>query len=171
VRKLAERSQVAAQEIGQLAGSSVQLAERAGSVLTQMVPTIGKTSELVQEISAASGEQSGAIGQITNAMSHLNTATQQNASASEELSATAEELSGQATQLQDMMAFFKLQNGAEGHRAPPARVAPTRSAPAFRDAAADLTPPPPRAGNGNTSIRWSRQPGHAVLDETSFGRF
>ena len=58
-----------------------------------MVPTINKTSELVQEISAASGEQATGVAQITNAMSHLNTATQQNASASEELSATAEELS------------------------------------------------------------------------------
>ena len=58
VRKLAERSQVAAQEIGQLAVSSVTMAEQAGAVLKQMVPTINKTSELVQEISAASGEQS-----------------------------------------------------------------------------------------------------------------
>jgi methyl-accepting chemotaxis protein len=112
VRKLAERSQVAAQEIGQLAGSSVKMAEQAGAVLMQMVPTINKTSELVQEISAASGEQAGGVSQITTAMNHLNSATQQNASAAEELSATAEELSGQAAQLQEMMAFFRLQ-GAE----------------------------------------------------------
>ena len=64
VRKLAERSQVAAQEIGQLATSSVGLAERAGTVLSQMVPTINKTSELVQEISAASGEQASGVNQI-----------------------------------------------------------------------------------------------------------
>ena len=108
VRKLAERSQLAAREIGQLAGSSVGMAEQAGQVLTQMVPTINKTSELVQEISAASGEQATGVNQITTAMGHLNSATQQNASASEELSATAEELSGQAAQLQEMMAFFKL---------------------------------------------------------------
>jgi len=119
VRKLAERSQVAAQEIGQLAGSSVTMAEQAGQVLTQMVPTINKTSELVQEISAASGEQASGVNQITSAMNHLNSATQQNASASEELSATAEELSGQAAQLQEMMAFFKLTSGG-GHRASPA---------------------------------------------------
>jgi methyl-accepting chemotaxis protein len=116
VRKLAERSQVAAQEIGQLAGSSVQMAEQAGAVLTRMVPTISKTSELVQEISAASGEQSSGIGQVTAAMGHLSSATQQNASASEQLSATAEELSGQAAQLQEMIGFFKL----EADRAPAA---------------------------------------------------
>ena len=114
VRKLAERSQVAAQEIGQLAASSVGLAEQAGQVLTQMAPTIQKTSELVQEISAASGEQANGVNQITNAMNHLNGATQQNASASEQLSATAEELSGQAAQLQQMMAFFRLAQGGGG---------------------------------------------------------
>ncbi|TXH39042.1 MAG: HAMP domain-containing protein [Burkholderiaceae bacterium] len=118
VRKLAERSQVAAQEIGQLAGSSVKMAERAGELLTQMVPSINKTSELVQEISASSGEQASSVGQITQAMGHLNGSTQQNASASEELSATAEELSAQAQQLQELIAFFRLQEGASsGSRA------------------------------------------------------
>ena len=108
VRKRAERSQVAAQEIGGLAGTSVQLAEKAGKLLAGMVPSIQRTSELVQEIAAASSEQSAGVGQITGAMNHLSSATQQTASASEELSATAEELSAQAAQLQDLMAFFKL---------------------------------------------------------------
>ena len=91
-------------------------------MLKQMVPTINKTSELVQEISAASGEQSDGVAQINAAMGHLNGATQQNASASEELSATAEELSGQAAQLQELIGFFKLQTtsheakGADGAR-------------------------------------------------------
>uniref|UniRef100_UPI0005695A53 methyl-accepting chemotaxis protein n=1 Tax=Pseudomonas asplenii TaxID=53407 RepID=UPI0005695A53 len=57
VRKLAERSQVAAQEISEVARSSVSLAERAGTLLDQMVPSITKTSDLVQEIAAASEEQ------------------------------------------------------------------------------------------------------------------
>jgi len=108
VRKLAERSQVAAQEISQVATSSVKLAEKAGSLLDEMVPTIRKTSDLVQEIAAASKEQSAGVGQINGAMGQLNKATQQNASASEELAATAEEMSGQSAQLQDLMAFFKL---------------------------------------------------------------
>jgi len=108
VRKLAERSQVAAQEISELAGGSVEKAERAGKLLDAIVPAIGKTSELVQEIAAASSEQSSGVGQINTAMNQLNQITQQNASSSEELAATAEEMSSQAAQLQQVMGFFKV---------------------------------------------------------------
>ena len=108
VRKLAERSQVAAQEIGQLAGSSVTLAEQAGQLLDEMLPSIKKTSDLVQEIAAASQEQSQGVGQINGAMGQLNQATQQNAAASEELAATAEEMGGQAAQLHDLMKIFRV---------------------------------------------------------------
>lgn len=107
VRKLAERSQVAAQEIGSVASNSVKLAETAGRLLGQIVPSINKTSDLVQEISAASEEQSSGVGQINSAMGQLNIITQQNASSSEELSATAEEMSAQAQQLQSAISFFK----------------------------------------------------------------
>jgi methyl-accepting chemotaxis protein len=108
VRKLAERSQEAAQEIGELASSSVNQAERAGKLLEEMVPAIRKTSDLVKEIAAASEEQSSGVGQINAAVGQLNQTTQQGASASEELAATAEEMSSQAEQLQQLMAFFKL---------------------------------------------------------------
>ncbi len=91
----------------------MQLAETAGSLLTQVVPSIQKTGELVQEIAAASGEQSDGVTQITGAMNHLSSATQQTASASEELSATAEQLSAQAAQLQDLMAAFRLLGDAD----------------------------------------------------------
>jgi methyl-accepting chemotaxis protein len=76
-----------------------------------MVPSIKKTSSLVQEISAASQEQSSGVGQINGAVTQLSHTTQQNASASEELAATAEEMSGQAEQLQQSMAFFKVADG------------------------------------------------------------
>jgi methyl-accepting chemotaxis protein len=79
-----------------------------------MVPTIRKTSDLVQEIAAASIEQSSGVGQINGAMGQLNQATQQNASASEELAATAEELGAQAEQLQQTMTFFRLDDRAAG---------------------------------------------------------
>jgi len=107
VRKLAERSQNAAHEIGQVARGSVSLAERAGQLLAEMVPSIKKTSDLVREIAAASQEQSSGVGQINTAMNQLNRITQQSAGASEELAATAEEMSSQAEQLQKLMAFFK----------------------------------------------------------------
>ncbi|MBI5005499.1 MAG: MCP four helix bundle domain-containing protein [Nitrosomonadales bacterium] len=108
VRKLAERAQVAAQEIGEVAKGSVDLAEQAGKLLDQIVPAIGKTSDLVQEIAAASNEQSSGVGQINTAMSQLNQITQQNASSSEELAATAEEMSSQAENLQQLVGFFKV---------------------------------------------------------------
>ena len=133
VRKLAERSQVAAQEISQVAGGSVKLAEKAGHLLDEMVPSIKKTSDLVQEIAAASQEQSAGVGQINAAMGQLNKATQQNASASEELAATAEEMGGQAAQLQELMSFFRLDNtpkkvGAGGTaKARPAAAKPAAS--------------------------------------------
>ncbi len=111
VRKLAERSQVAAQEIGEVATGSVELAERAGGLLDRMVPNIRKTSDLVQEITAASEEQSAGVGQINAAVGQMSQTTQQNASSSEELAATAEEMSSQAEQLQQAMAFFKLDAG------------------------------------------------------------
>ncbi|MGZ8180507.1 MAG: methyl-accepting chemotaxis protein, partial [Methylobacter sp.] len=106
VRKLAERSQVAAQEIGELASGSVEMAESAGKLLDTIVPSIKKTSGLVQEIAAASEEQSAGVGQINAVMDQLNKITQQNASSSEQLAATSEEMSGQAVQLQELMAFF-----------------------------------------------------------------
>jgi methyl-accepting chemotaxis protein len=116
VRKLAERSQLASQEIGELASSSVQMAVIAGQLLDEMVPSINKTSGLVQEIFAASEEQSSGVGQINNAMIQLNQITQQNASASEELAVTAEDMSGQARKLQQLMEFFQL-HGRMGNTA------------------------------------------------------
>ena len=112
VRKLAERSQVAAQEISTVATGSVELAERAGKLLTEIVPSIRKTSDLVQEISAASQEQSTGVGQINSAVTQLSQTTQQNAASSEQLAATAEEMAGQAEELQQTMHFFKLGEGA-----------------------------------------------------------
>jgi len=113
VRKLAERSQIAAQEISQLAGNSVVVAETAGQLLVHMLPSIRKTADLVQEISAASSEQTNGIEQINCAINQLNQTTQSNASAAEELSSTAEEMAAHAAQLQQLMAFFQV--GEETH--------------------------------------------------------
>jgi len=108
VRKLAERSQIAASEISTLTGDSVQVAEKAGTLLEKMVPDITKTAELVQEISAASEEQSSGVGQINSAMQQLDKVTQQNAAGSEELAATAEEMQAQSESLQQVVSFFRL---------------------------------------------------------------
>ncbi|SFU89323.1 methyl-accepting chemotaxis protein [Pseudoduganella namucuonensis] len=128
VRKLAERSQVAAQEIGEVAGGSVSLAERAGTLLNSMVPNIKRTSDLVQEISGASDEQSAGVAQINVALSQLSQTTQQNAAGSEQLAATAEEMSAQAGELQQAMGFFKTraERAAEPFAPAPAKLAASR---------------------------------------------
>ncbi|HWZ87186.1 MAG TPA: methyl-accepting chemotaxis protein [Thermoanaerobaculia bacterium] len=96
VRKLAERSQAAAKEIGGLAVSSVKVAERSRQLLGDLVPAIRKTSDLVQEVAAASLEQSSGVAQINRALGHVDQITQRNASSAEELSSTAEEMASQA---------------------------------------------------------------------------
>jgi methyl-accepting chemotaxis protein len=131
VRKLAERSQKAAAEIGQLSSSSVQVAEKAGGLLARIVPDIQKTADLVQEISAASMEQNSGADQINKALMQLDEVIQQNAARAEDLSSTAEELAGQAEQLQTIMGFFQVE--ATGARtvsvaaaSPPANVGLSR---------------------------------------------
>jgi methyl-accepting chemotaxis protein len=108
VRKLAERSQTAAGEISHLSASSVQIAEKAGEMLAKLVPDIQKTSELVQEITAASAEQNSGADQINQALQQLDQVIQQNASGAEELASTSEELSTQSEQLQKAITFFKI---------------------------------------------------------------
>jgi methyl-accepting chemotaxis protein len=110
VRKLAERSQAAAGEISKLSVSSVDVAEKAGVMLAQLVPDIQKTAELVQEISASSKEQDTGASQINKAIQQLDQVIQQNAGAAEEMSSTAEELSSQAEQLQSTISFFKVKD-------------------------------------------------------------
>jgi methyl-accepting chemotaxis protein len=128
VGKLAERSQVAAQEISERAAGSVHTAERAGALLREIVPSIGRTSDLVQEIAAASAEQTSGVAQITKTMTQMNQITQQNASSSEQLAATAEEMTSQTAHLQQMMRFFKTSNPTGRARTSPA----TPSAPGSR---------------------------------------
>ena len=160
VRKLAERSQIAAQEIGEVASSSVELAGKAGKLLGEMVPNIRRTSDLVQEITAASEEQSTGVAQINSAVSQMNQTTQQNSAASEELAATAAEVSGQAEQLQQAMRFFKIHTASAGVtvKAPPRRVAAPQAGTAMRGPRPKLTVSHALA-NG------------AAPDEAHFGKF
>lgn len=108
VRKLAERSKLAANEIVDLAKSSVQVTEDAGKLMMTILPEIEKTAKLVQEIAAASLEQNNGSVQINSAIQQLNAITQQNASASEEMASNAEELTSQAEQLRETVSYFKI---------------------------------------------------------------
>ena len=117
VRKLAERSQVAAREISTLSTSSVEIAEKAGEMLIRIVPDIQRTAELVSEINAASNEQNTGSEQINKAIQQLDQVIQQNASGTEEIASTAEELASQARHLQDAISFFNVGNdGGSGRK-------------------------------------------------------
>jgi methyl-accepting chemotaxis protein len=160
VRKLAERSQKAAGEISALSSSSVEVAVRAGELLASIVPDIQRTSELVQEISAACREQDTGAEQINKAIQQLDQVIQQNASAAEEMSSTAEELSSQAEQLQDTVAFFKL--GDEDRRKP--AVKPHRPT---KKAVSSLLAAP--HGTGGSYVRPAKNvTGGLVLDMDGF---
>jgi methyl-accepting chemotaxis protein len=108
VRKLAERSKLAADEIVALSQNTKSATEGAGKLMADLIPQIEKTSKLVQEISAASVEQNSGADQVNNAIQQLNNVTQQNAASSEELATSAEEMSSQADALKDIMSFFKV---------------------------------------------------------------
>lgn len=112
VRKLAERSQAAAAEIGTLSSDTLKTAQEAGSMLGKLVPDIKKTAELVQEITSACREQDVGATQINQSIQQLDKVTQQNAAASEQVSSTSEELASQAEQLQTTIAFFRIDEGA-----------------------------------------------------------
>jgi methyl-accepting chemotaxis protein len=108
VRKLAERSQLAAEEINSLSSSSVTIADRSGRLLEQIVPNIQNTAKLVQEIAASSTEQNSGATQINNAIQQFNQVIQQNAAGAEEIASSSEELSAQAESLKDSVSFFRL---------------------------------------------------------------
>lgn len=120
VRKLAERSQIAAAEISRLTADGVQRADGAGQMLARLVPDILKTAELVREIAAASAEQGAGTTQVGKAMLQLDQVIQQNASASEEMSTGSDALSDQAGLLQSAISFFKVAETKAQSRPPQA---------------------------------------------------
>ena len=117
VRKLAERSQAAATEIGELSTETVKVAQEAGAMLAKLVPDIKKTAELVEEITSACREQDVGSSQVNQAIQQLDKVGQQNASASEQVSSTSEELASQAEQLQMTIAYFKIDQAANSGQA------------------------------------------------------
>jgi methyl-accepting chemotaxis protein len=137
VRKLAERSQAAAAEISGLSSETVRAAANAGEMLTKLVPDIRRTSELVEEITAACREQDIGASQVNLAIQQLDKVTQQNAAAAEETSATSVELASQADQLQTTIGYFTLDR-----RSTQIRPSPPRPPPKKRSSA---------PGNGHTS--------------------
>jgi methyl-accepting chemotaxis protein len=161
VRKLAERSQIAAGEINKLSASSVEVAEKAGEMLTRIVPDIQRTAELVSEINAASNEQNSGAEQINKAIQQLDKVIQQNASATEEMASTSEELSSQAEQLMEVLEFFKIE-GDTGTR----KRAISAHTKTVRNASQDARPMVSKGGNGgNHGITVDLQANRDGLDD------
>ena len=109
VRKLAKRSQIAAGEISGITSDSLEVSQKAGELISNVVPQIQETASLIKDISTAAKEQDVGIVQITTSMNDLNQVTQGNAASSQELASASEELDGQSNTLADLMKFYKVE--------------------------------------------------------------
>ncbi|MGF1501723.1 MAG: methyl-accepting chemotaxis protein [Paracoccaceae bacterium] len=114
VRKLAERSQTAASEIGALSQETVSVSEEAGRMLETLVPNIQRTADLVQEISAATREQNIGAEQINDAIRSLDQVIQKNAALANEVASTVDALTDQTRTLEAAVSQFRL---SESHAA------------------------------------------------------
>ncbi|MDP3178263.1 MAG: methyl-accepting chemotaxis protein [Spirochaetaceae bacterium] len=152
VRKLAERSQKAAGEINELSSASVAVAGQAGKLLTELVPDIRRTAELIQEIAAASVEQASGADQIAKGVNQIDGTVQQNASTSEELASTAEELASQAEFLNASLSYFQLDSTAPSKLAQAgANRAPKLEAPKPKSAPKKPSSPKPSSPKPNST--------------------
>lgn len=128
VRKLAERSGQAAEEIGDLSDASMGVADKAGQKLEELLPQIARTAELVQEIATSCAEQDRGVTEVSAAIGQLDHVIQGNASASEEMASTSEELSSQAQLLAQTMAFFTTKSNGNGSAPTKMKVVASKSA-------------------------------------------
>ena len=169
VRKLAERSQTAAAEISSVSSDTVKAAQSAGDMLSNLVPNIRKTAELVAEISAACREQDIGASQINEAIQQLDQVTQQNAAASEKMSATSEELAAQAEELQASIAFFRTGAAPSARRPAQPRPAPVSKPTARKPAAKRQTVAAQQARATGFALDLSQ--GGADADDANFREY
>ncbi|MCF6353468.1 MAG: methyl-accepting chemotaxis protein [Cyclobacteriaceae bacterium] len=108
IRKLAERSQEAAKEIDEVSKGSVDIAQKSGKMLMDIIPSIEKNASLMRDIATASIEQNSGAEQVNEAIQQLNYTVQENAAISEEMAANAEQLNAQAKMLKETISFFKV---------------------------------------------------------------
>jgi len=114
VRKLAERSKIAADEIMGLSGKTLTATETTRNFTIDLAKSIHQTAKLVDEINASISELSSGATQINTAVQQMNNITQSNAASSEELATSAEEFASQAEQLKETISFFKTGKGNTG---------------------------------------------------------
>jgi methyl-accepting chemotaxis protein len=113
VRKLAERSKTAADEIITLTKSSVEETGMGKVIIAQFIPEMERSTKLVGEIAAASSEAKAGIEQVNNAVQQLNQVIQQNAASSEELASNAVNLSMLADKLKDTIQYFTIEDESQ----------------------------------------------------------
>ncbi len=108
VRRLAERSKSAVREIGELAISSMGVADQSGRLLRELVPSIHRTAQLVHEVASSTREQSTSVELMSHAMTHVEKETHANAMSAQDLARSADELAMQANALQRLTGFFRV---------------------------------------------------------------
>lgn len=108
VRKLAERSSIAANEINGMTADSVAIVDKAGKLISGVVPNIEKTGRLIEEIAAASRNQDGGMQRIQDAIHEMEAAAEENTSASTQLSEISQLLHQHASKLMEELSFFKM---------------------------------------------------------------
>ncbi len=171
VRNLAARSAKAAQETANLIESSVQkgengteIANRTAASLTEIVTSIGKTSDLVAEIAASSKDQAEGIVQVNDGLTQVDQVVQRNTAGAEESAAAAEELSGQSAYMRELIGQFNL-NGQP--------TSSQRSVPAPR-AAAKTAIPAPAKEKKKVAASWGHvetSKPNIALDDDEFGKY
>ncbi|MEM9781125.1 MAG: methyl-accepting chemotaxis protein [Pseudomonadota bacterium] len=178
VRKLSERSQQAAAEISTLSSETVTVSVEAGRMLDSVIPNIRRTSDLVQEISAATREQNVGAEQINGAIRDLDSVIQQNAAAAQESAATSAALSSEARVLETTIGYFTLSTkddrrdsagyrGADPsmtHRASLNATLPATTAGSNLALSAERATGPDRAGSAATEPVMSDRKSGVVLD-------
>jgi methyl-accepting chemotaxis protein len=107
VRKLAEKSKSAADEISRLSASGMDVAKNTGDIFTMLFPSLQESTQYVTEITIASNEQKEGISQINQAIKQLNDVAQTNASVSEKLTQATHELSGMAKHQKQLISYFR----------------------------------------------------------------
>jgi methyl-accepting chemotaxis protein len=108
VRKLAERSKSAAEEIVSLTRDSVSTTAKVQEIAKHLTQEVNKTSNLVAEISAASKEQSNSADQINHSVQKINSITEETAGSAEKLASNSVKFADQASKLNETISYFHI---------------------------------------------------------------
>ncbi len=177
VRNLAARSAKAARETSELIEGTVKkttagtaIADETAGALTSIVEGIGKVTDLIAEIAAASSEQAQGVNEINQGISQIDQVTQQNTASAEQSAAAAEELSGQAEQLRDMLMQFTLK-GTDRRASGRSLPQPVKKQPAPRSMPQSAPPSTAGSGWGEATAKGTAGKPQIALDDDDFGKY